>query len=140
METKTTEADEQLNQVDEDVEFAQVEAHEAVSALEVEIIGVIERLAGLYRRVIKLHTHIETLNQGDIDGDDAQTLYGVRMLAPVPEDMEADVLGTILHQGNIFCDGEGETCIGWAVADAEARVKQIEEEILLRTPTKSVQS
>jgi hypothetical protein len=43
--------------------------------------------------------------------------------------MEAYVLGTILHQGNIFGDEEGETFIGWAVADVEGRVQAIEDEI-----------
>jgi hypothetical protein len=121
--------------VDEDVAYAQGEAHEALSALEVEIIEAIQRLASLYKRVAKLHTKIETLNPGDIDGDDAQTLFNIRMLAPVPEDMEADVLGTILHQGNTFGDDEGETCINWAIADVEGRVQAIEEDIVLRTPT-----
>jgi hypothetical protein len=124
-----------VKEIDTDVEFAQAEAHEAVSQLEVEIIGAIERLAALFPRLTKLHEVIGTLNQGDIEGEDAQTLFGIRMLAPVPEDMEADVLGTILHQGNIFTDdGEGETCIGWVVGDVEARVQQIEEAIVLRTP------
>jgi len=122
------------NIVDEDVQFAQYEAHEAVAALQNEIISSIERLAALYTRVAKLPAVIGKLNRGDIDGDDAQTLYGIRMLRPLPEDTEADVVGTILHQGNIFCDGEGETCIGWVVADVEARVQAIEEEIAKNPP------
>jgi len=47
------------------------------------------------------------------------------------------VLGTILHQGNIFNEGdedEGETAIGWMVADVGARVQDIEQSIVLATP------
>ena len=98
------------NPIDADVEYAQGEAHEAVSALEVEIIGAIERLAGLYKRVAELHTQIETLNRGDIDGADAETLFGIGLLQPLPEDTEADIVGIVIDQGAM--DEGGETCSG----------------------------
>jgi hypothetical protein len=123
-----------MKQVNEDVQFAQDEAHEAVSALEAEIIGAVERLAKLHQRVAKLHTQIDRLDRGDQDGEDYQRLFEIRMLSPVPEDMDADVLGTILHQGNIFGGEEGETCIAWSIGAVESRVQGIEDEIAKNPP------
>jgi hypothetical protein len=119
----------EVETVDEDVEIAQVMAHDAVFKLQAEIIGAIGRLAALHARVGKLYAAIDKLNKGDADGEDYQTLFGIGLLAPVPEDTDAYTVGTLLHQGNIWGGDEGETAIGWMVANVEARVQQIEDEI-----------
>jgi hypothetical protein len=125
---------ENVNEVDEELELLQEDACAVRHALGEEILSAIARLGELYGRVVALPVY--ELDRGDIDGDDAGTLYAVQMLEPVEEDIESDILAIIVDQGNIWGDG-GETFIGWAIADVEARVDQIETDIKARTEVQS---
>ena len=116
-------------EADEELEIARTEAYEAREALMVDIMNAISRLAALYEKV-------RALKIQEVE-DDEEALWDVKLMLQ-PTDKAKDTHELAYDLSDKAASEPVGTLIGWAIADAEARVAYLEE--AFAKPVEAVQA